>query len=297
MTQQLNQDRLAAHEQEPVVSDDMALAFHHALSDGAIGSDDIEDIKTGLRAALANFTHPAPSIPNVIIRSSAGLHDFYRAYSNWLTSGGNGDFSCSEGLCAGLFDYCQRLNIDRNPLLEELHAQFVAGGLNEKLPFNLSKEDFDAESAGGKCHINTKRRGWVYGRLADVIDNPAPSIPAAVPDAISTRQAIEKMEDLECGVSINVAYKFGWNACRAAMLQSGTLIGEGTIQIDGWIPVSERLPSQHEPLLICSSDGVVQLTVYGFDGENWLDWYEQHDPVKAELSDLWQPLPAAPKGV
>ena len=41
----------------------------------------------------------------------------------------------------------------------------------------------------------------------------------SVPDAISTRQAIAKMESHEPCDSINVAYKFGWNACRSAMHQ------------------------------------------------------------------------------
>ncbi|MCM7281727.1 hypothetical protein M8Q08_07045 [Enterobacter hormaechei] len=48
---------------------------------------------------------------------------------------------------------------------------------------------------------------------------PAQPTAVSVPDAISTRQAIEKMENHELCDSINVAYKFGWNACRAAMLQ------------------------------------------------------------------------------
>lgn len=73
------------------------------------------------------------------------------------------------------------------------------------------------------------------------------------------------------------------------------LAGNSPVTPDGWIPVSERMPPQGEPLLVCSGNGVVQRTVYGFDGENWLDWYEQYDPVKAEFDDLWQPLPAAPK--
>lgn len=75
------------------------------------------------------------------------------------------------------------------------------------------------------------------------------------------------------------------------MLQAGN----SPVTPDGWIPVSERMPPQGVPLLVCSGNGVVQRTVYGFDGENWLDWYEQYDPVKAELDDLWQPLPAAPQ--
>lgn len=50
---------LASLEAEPVaVNDDMAYAFHHALSDSSLGSDEIEEIKTGLRAALANVSYP-----------------------------------------------------------------------------------------------------------------------------------------------------------------------------------------------------------------------------------------------
>lgn len=37
-----------------IITDAMAYAFHHALSDSALGSDDIEEIKRGLHAALAS---------------------------------------------------------------------------------------------------------------------------------------------------------------------------------------------------------------------------------------------------
>ena len=42
------------------VNDAMALAFHHALTDGSIGADDLEEIKIGLHAVLANVPaiHP-----------------------------------------------------------------------------------------------------------------------------------------------------------------------------------------------------------------------------------------------
>lgn len=53
--------------------------------------------------------------------------------------------------------------------------------------------------------------GWV---LANYYAPPAP----AVPEEISTRQAIVKMDSHEPCDSINVAYKLDWNACRAAML-------------------------------------------------------------------------------
>lgn len=55
---------LASIEAEPVdISDDMAYAFHHALSDSSLGADDVDEIKTGLRAVFANITAPpAPAL-------------------------------------------------------------------------------------------------------------------------------------------------------------------------------------------------------------------------------------------
>ncbi|HFI2478807.1 TPA: DUF551 domain-containing protein [Escherichia coli] len=57
---------LTSLEAEPVaVNDDMAYAFHHALSDSSLGADEVEEIKTGLRAAFANVTtQPAPVVPD-----------------------------------------------------------------------------------------------------------------------------------------------------------------------------------------------------------------------------------------
>lgn len=60
---------LASLEAEAVsINDDMAYAFHHALSDSSLGADEVEEIKAGLRAAFANVTAPpAPvSVPDEI---------------------------------------------------------------------------------------------------------------------------------------------------------------------------------------------------------------------------------------
>ncbi|EPW6038715.1 DUF551 domain-containing protein [Escherichia coli] len=56
---------IAAFGNTPVtVNDDMAYAFHHALSDSSIGADEVEEIKTGLRAAFTNVTtQPVPGVP------------------------------------------------------------------------------------------------------------------------------------------------------------------------------------------------------------------------------------------
>ena len=42
----------------PEVTDAMALAFHHALTDGSIGAREVEEIKDALRAALAAAPKP-----------------------------------------------------------------------------------------------------------------------------------------------------------------------------------------------------------------------------------------------
>ena len=44
----------------PEVTDVMALAFHHALTDGSIGAREVEEIKDALRAALAAAPEAKP---------------------------------------------------------------------------------------------------------------------------------------------------------------------------------------------------------------------------------------------
>lgn len=68
MTAEVFRIALASLGAEPVtVNDDMAYAFHHALSDSSLGADEAEEIKAGLRAAFANVTAPtAPvSVPDL----------------------------------------------------------------------------------------------------------------------------------------------------------------------------------------------------------------------------------------
>lgn len=131
---------------------------------------------------LYRHAPPAPAV----IQSSQLLHDFYRAYADWLISGGDGQFSCVNGLCANLFDYCDRKGVGSAQALNEMHVQFVTAGMNEKLPFNTSVTDFDAESADGKCHLNTARRKWVFRRIIDGV-KPAPVVPLSItlPDTSS----------------------------------------------------------------------------------------------------------------
>ena len=59
------QERRKADSVPVEINDDMAYAFHHALSDSSLGSDEIEEIKTGLRAAFANVAvQPVLIVPD-----------------------------------------------------------------------------------------------------------------------------------------------------------------------------------------------------------------------------------------
>lgn len=59
------------------VNDDMAYAFHHALSDSSPGADEVEEIKAGLRAAFANVTvPPATVVPDEIEPDDSNTFDY-----------------------------------------------------------------------------------------------------------------------------------------------------------------------------------------------------------------------------
>ena len=57
----LHENRRASPASVPEVTDGMAYAFHHALTDHSIGQEDLDEIKTGLRAALAAAPTPPVS--------------------------------------------------------------------------------------------------------------------------------------------------------------------------------------------------------------------------------------------
>ncbi|GDR02026.1 putative phage protein [Escherichia coli] len=129
-------------------------------------------------------------------------------------------------------------------------------------------------------------------KLAEYSDpTPLYDMPQApvVPDAISTRQAISKMEECEPCDSVNVAFKYGWNACRAAMLQAGN----SPVTQDGWIPVSERTPEEGQEIIVMDvTRGKVQSGMIYQNGR-FVDFNEEYYEVKSPSH--WMPLPEAPK--
>lgn len=98
------------------------------------------------------------------------LRCFYVAYDGWLKNGANdgGIFNSETGLCANAYDYFKEIGVDSAGPLNEMHAAFVAAGLNEKLPFNESPEQYAEEQSRGGCYANPSRVEWVRRQVTGV---------------------------------------------------------------------------------------------------------------------------------
>lgn len=75
----------------------------------------------------------------------------------------------------------------------------------------------------------------------------APPAPV-VPESISVRQAISALESADCVTTIGQAYKMGWNACRAAMLQGGQPVSNrDELQVIGWLRSDYNSDDKRDP--------------------------------------------------
>lgn len=125
-----------------------------------------------------------------------------------------------------------------------------------------------------------------------------PPAPVVVPDAY-IRDGRGRMM-LNGRQEPRIGYSAGWNACRAAMLQS---FGNSE-QLEpvtttnklpsGWVACSERMPHIGVPVITCCGD-VVQYAAYAWDGKEWQDWYEEYDKLPANTFTHWHPRPVAPQ--
>ncbi|MEA4559941.1 DUF551 domain-containing protein [Klebsiella pneumoniae] len=94
------------------------------------------------------------------------------------------------------------------------------------------------------------------------------------------------------------AYATGWNACRAAMLAAAPQSpGSDPATVPGkWIPVSERMPDNTEPVLC-----IEKRADFGTYGQPFVCWHDGGGWVgKTNYRPIvthWMPLPAAPQEV
>ena len=82
----------------------------------------------------------------------------------------------------------------------------------------------------------------------------------------------------------------GWNACRAAMLQS-----QGNCIKDGWISCSERMPKGYADVLV--TDGEHVEVKWWDESGYWNSWTELNSDIFADEITHWMPLPEPPQEV
>lgn len=183
---------LASLEAEPVeVNDDMAYAFHHALSDSSLGADEVEEIKAGLRAAFANVTtQPAPVVPE---------------FETWFNSQESGRSICSTQIRRSLQE------ISWNACCAAMLQCVEPASNHEELPLDYLQGQKDGlEWAAQLAEANHPQTGdWLYDdplELAKAIrkgpdmpefDGPTPGTPDGW---ISCSDRMPEMGERQCYV-------------------------------------------------------------------------------------------------
>lgn len=117
----------------------------------------------------------------------------------------------------------------RDGLNDELElARIALASLeeNEFIPKNLDKAlgVVGVALPESKEEFNFQTERWIQRLIDRVIryaDEFKEQSEPVVPESISVRQAIYALESADCVTTIGQAYKMGWNACRAAMLNGG----------------------------------------------------------------------------
>ncbi|MFZ5199199.1 DUF551 domain-containing protein, partial [Enterobacter kobei] len=138
---------------------------------------------------------------------------------------------------------------------------------------------------------------WHYGNFIG-FSKPVDGIEdeyyyAAPPAPVSVPAAMEMDDDFDSAFEHGKAV--GWNACRAAMLQSfgnSEQLNSPVIP-DGWVACSERMPDENaeQEVLACFKGGDIS-TLYYFEGR-WDDAYGIV-PIRQDVTH-WMPMPAAPQ--
>lgn len=294
------------------VTDDMAYAFHHALTDSMIGADDVEEIKTGLRAVFANLTAPVVSAE----------------YPDRLP--------CSVLLEPGL-----RFGkgIKTSTMLAALarsavhESDMAALSPEDRAEFQARIEDFKALIAQPAPVVEREPIAWLNDAYLarGVVDGEAgsedagpgyipvyreagPQSAPVVPEEITIETATIIAYGLPT-TNIGAIFKAGHDACRAARLKAQPQNAPQNIPeiIPGWIPVSERLPFDEivtlpkpmgGPFLVAYSSGRVDITWFSC----WQDaggrcgkWDTENTTLSIAMKlgkvTHWMPLPAAPQEV
>lgn len=115
----------------------------------------------------------------------------------------------------------------------------------------------------------------------------------APPAPVSVPAAMEMDDDFDSAFEHGKAV--GWNAYRAAMIQSfgnSEQLNSPVIP-DGWVPVSERMPGSQEWVIVFAKWDNQQVLCWDDVANRWTDFEDQS--YYADMFTHWMPLPAAPQ--
>lgn len=254
------------------VTDAMVYAFHHALTDGPLGDDDVEDIKTGLRAAFATVTinQPAPVVPD---ESYQQLSDLYHAQEKRL-------FKIAQRIKGASFDKYAHTTSQAIDVLEAAifgeneacRAAMLQAGTLTNEDTNNCREIAETPTGFDNLTFDEHRK---YIGLANIEIRRFQTIPDK-----------KYIADL-LTIAVNSLYE-SINTCGEV---SSPVIPE-------WIPVSERMPEEGQHIIIFCDDAFV-LSAQHRDGD-FFDVVrdgEEFFETTSRCVTHWMPLPAAPQEV
>ena len=136
----------------------------------------------------------------------------------------------------------------------------------------------------GSCGLSNDREAYRYSST-HVAVYTAPPAPVSVPAAMEMDDDFDSA--FEHGKSV------GWNACRAAMLQS-----QGNCIKDGWISCSDRMPEDTKMLLAFSQGKIVAAYWNWVVNPIYYKKYRAFTYLSGYILDdvtHWMPLPEPPQ--
>ncbi|EHZ8209727.1 DUF551 domain-containing protein [Escherichia coli] len=250
---------LASLEAEPVaVNDDMAYAFHHALSDSSLGADEVEEIKAGLRAAFANVTiQPEPVVPDEIEPDDSNTFDYVDGWNACRAAMlQSGNFRENKNSSTNNFREIAETSTNYPVIPSE-----VLSAIQKVAKIRADFDDFDGD-----------RRG-----IGDCLDEAEQELIVTI-NKYASQLAAEPIAPND--------------------VREQTAIPQVPVTPDSWISCSERMPDDGQHVIILC-DGAFVLYAQYRDGEffdvvrNGEEFFE----TQSRNVTHWMPLPEPPKEV
>ncbi|EEW1306860.1 DUF551 domain-containing protein [Escherichia coli] len=242
---------LASLEAEPVaVNDDMAYAFHHALSDSSLGADEVEEIKAGLRAAFANVTiQPEPVVPDEIEPDDSNTFDYVDGWNACRAAMlQSGNFWENKNSSTNNFREIAETSTNYPVIPSE-----VLSAIQKVAKIRADFDDFDGD-----------RRG-----IGDCLDEAEQELIVTI-NKYASQLAAEPIAPND--------------------VREQTAIPQVPVTPDGWISCSERMPDKLIPVMVMYEDGEMWSAMW--NGNRWDDGTEYPDPHSVTH---WREMPAAPQ--